>query len=165
MCRSNRITEDKSNCNIYLWCREKKADLILNYIFENTNGFIKDKVFTYNTNKRIIQSHIIQKQLNKDNLNYKILNLNTLKFDNNNINIIIDKTNNIWFNANDIAILLGYKYPKDAIINNVDKENKIKLADINTNNIINKHPHSIYINEEGVNLLLIQSRLEKSSRV
>jgi ERCC4-related helicase len=58
MCRANRITENKTNCNIYLWCKEKKADIILNYIFENTNEFIKDKVFIYNTEKKIIGKHI-----------------------------------------------------------------------------------------------------------
>lgn len=75
MCRSNRITENKSSCNIYLWCHEKKTDLILNYIFENTDGFIKDKVFIYNTDKKIIEKHIIQKLINNNsNLYYSINN-------------------------------------------------------------------------------------------
>ena len=54
-------------------------------------------------------------------------------FENNNINIIIDENSYIWFNANEIALALGYKYPKDAIINNVDKEDKIKLENKNVN--------------------------------
>jgi hypothetical protein len=42
-------------------------------------------------------------------------------FENNDINVIIDDSDIAWFNANEIAISLGYKYPKDAIINNVEK--------------------------------------------
>lgn len=59
MCRANRILNTKTNCNIYLWCKEKKADNILNYIYNNTDGFIKDKVFIYNTTNKIIQKYII----------------------------------------------------------------------------------------------------------
>ena len=57
-------------------------------------------------------------------------------------NATYDENDIVWFNANEIALTLGYKFP---IINNVDKEDKIKLEDININNKINKHPHSIYI--------------------
>ena len=63
---------------------------------------------------------------------YENLEKNTIKFENNDINIIIDENNIVWFNA---------------IINNVDKEDKLKLEhiNININYKINKHPHSIYI--------------------
>jgi phage anti-repressor protein len=53
--------DNKSNCNIYLWCKEKKTELILNYIYENTDGFIKDKVFIYNTKNKIINKYGIKK--------------------------------------------------------------------------------------------------------
>lgn len=66
---------------------------------------------------------------------------------------------------NEIAISLGYKYAKDAIINNVEKEDKTKLENININYKIEKHPHSIYINESGLYSLLIQSRLEKAKKI
>ena len=94
MCRSNRITEDKSNCNIYLWCQKKKTDIILNYIFENTDGFIKDKVFIYNTNKQLIEKHIIKKSItnivNKNiTTDNNITKANLLKYIENN-NILID---------------------------------------------------------------------------
>jgi hypothetical protein len=181
MCRANRITENKSNCNIYLWYKEKKTNEILNYINDNTQDFIQNKVFIYNTENKIIEKYIIKNNNNnlinnnnnillKDKLiefiknnnlpiNFNLLlEKNTIKFENNNINIIIDKNNIIWFNANEIALTLGYKYPKDAIINNVDKKNKLKLEHININYKINKHPHSIYINESGLYSLLIKSR-------
>jgi len=96
------------------------------------------------------------------NIFYENLEKNTIKFENNDINVIIDENDIVWFNANEIAISLGYKYPKDAIINNVEKEDKIKLENINYK--IEKHPHSIYINESGLYSLLIQSRLEKAKK-
>jgi len=98
------------------------------------------------------------------NIFYENLEKNTIIFENNNINVIIDENDIAWFNANEIALSLGYKYPKDAIINNVEKEDKIKLEDININYKIDKHPHSIYINESGLYSLLIQSRLEKAKK-
>lgn len=96
------------------------------------------------------------------NIFYENLEKNTIKFENNDINVIIDENDIAWFNANEIAISLGYKYPKDAIINNVEKEDKTKLENINYK--IEKHPHSIYINESGLYSLLIQSRLEKAKK-
>jgi prophage antirepressor-like protein len=95
---------------------------------------------------------------------YDNLEKNTIKFEGNNINVIIDDNDVVWFNANEIALSLGYKYPKDAIINNVEKEDKLKLEDINFNYKIDKHPHSIYINESGLYSLLIQSRLDKAKK-
>ena len=98
------------------------------------------------------------------NIFYENLEKNIIQFENNDINVIIDENDIVWFNANEIANSLGYKYPKDAVINNVEKEDKIKLEDINFNNKIHKHPHSIYINESGLYSLLIQSRLDKAKK-
>ena len=95
---------------------------------------------------------------------YKNLENNTIKFENNDINVIIDNNSIIWFNANEIAVSLGYSYPKDAIINNVENEDKTKLENINIDYKIKKHPHSIYINESGLYSLLINSRLEKAKK-
>ena len=41
---------------------------------------------------------------------YNNLENNIIKFENNNINVIIDDLDIIWFNANEICIALGYKY-------------------------------------------------------
>jgi prophage antirepressor-like protein len=67
------------------------------------------------------------------NIFYENLDKNIIQFENNDINVIIDENDIVWFNANKIAISLEYKYPKDAIINNVEKDDKIKLGDINFN--------------------------------
>ena len=69
--------------------------------------------------------------------------------------------NILWFNAKDITTFLGYKHTKDAIINNIEIKDKIKLENININYKIKKHPHSVYINDKALNYLLIISRLKK----
>ena len=55
MCRANRILDNKTQCNIYLWCKEQKTEIILDYIYNNTEGYTKDKVFIYNTKTKHIQ--------------------------------------------------------------------------------------------------------------
>ena len=90
MCRANRIINNKINCNIYLWCKEKKTKIILDYIYTNTNGFIKDKVFIFNTSNRHVEKYIIKKEENnliKDNTNTGYLEYYYEYIDKNNINI------------------------------------------------------------------------------
>jgi superfamily II DNA or RNA helicase/phage anti-repressor protein len=103
MCRANRITENKSVCNIYLWCTEKKTEHVLEYIFENTKGFTKDKVFIYNTENKMVKKLNIANSINIDNIICEI-NINNIltkdkliEFIENN-NIIFDKKNiNVFF--------------------------------------------------------------------
>ena len=190
MCRANRITDNKKKCQIYLWCSKNKTDKILNYLLDNTESIILEKVFKLKltNNSIIINNHklinnninpiIIQSSNIIDFLNFNLsidhqsicdffknLDNNIINFKTNDINIIIDNNKIIWFNANEIAKMLGYKYPKDAIINNVDKDDKIQLEKLNINNNIDKHPHSIYINKNGLYSLLLQSRLKKAKKI
>jgi superfamily II DNA or RNA helicase len=163
MCRSNRITENKTNCNIYLWCHEKKADLILNYIFENTDGFIKDKVFIYNTEKKIIGKHIINK-LSKNNQNNIISNNNCIKplvYNGQNINYIIDKYNTIWFKLSDITDILKYKSRKDVIRDIIDKKYREYFKNIEIIYKVNKiSNNTVYITKLGLHILVIKSRMK-----
>lgn len=87
MCRANRITSIEQHCNIYLWCRKKKTEKILDYIYKNTNGYIKDKVYSYNTitnteiKFRTTGTNIEKEALNEiiDNNKSKILEKNMIK--------------------------------------------------------------------------------------
>lgn len=95
---------------------------------------------------------------------YDTLDDNYVRFEGHDINILIDHNNVPWFNANEMGVALGYSYPKDAISNNIDDDDKIKLEDINTDIEIDKHPHSIYTNESGLYSLMIISRLPKAKK-
>lgn len=175
MCRANRITNTKDKSDIYMWCREKKTEGIIQYISNNTMDCIKNKVkrldvlndvepkskkYNYDKNYK----NVVEDFIKTNNLDFMIIKENYIKFENKQINVIIDNNAKLWFNANDIAVSLGYKYPKNAIINNVDQEDKIQLQDINTDIKVKKHPHSIYLNESGLYSLIILSRLPKTKK-
>jgi len=89
---------------------------------------------------------------------------NTITFENNKIIIIIDNDYEIWFNAKQICLSLNYKEPNKAITNNVDKEDKIQLKNMNINFEIKQQPDSIYINETGLYSLLFASRIKKAKK-
>ena len=97
---------------------------------------------------------------------------NTITFENNKIIIILDNDNfiildndnEIWFNAKQICISLKYSDPQKAIINNVDKEDKIQLKNMNINFEIKQQPDSIYMNETGLYSLLFSSRTKKAKK-
>jgi prophage antirepressor-like protein len=89
---------------------------------------------------------------------------NTITFENSKIIVIIDNFNIIWFNAKQICISLKYKQAKQAIINNVDKTDKIQLKNMNISFEIKQQPDSIYINESGLYSLLISSKTDKSKK-
>lgn len=77
----------------------------------------------------------------------------------------LEINNNPYFVGNDVAICLGYSYPKDAIRDNVDKEDKnlIQLSDIQEGEQT-PPPHmkgtkTIVINESGLYSLVFSSKL------
>jgi len=88
---------------------------------------------------------------------------NQLTYKNNEIKIIIDNNNIIWFKFNNISNILNYKSSKDTLRDNVDKENKIHLKNLKLLfKIKNEHPNTIYINEIGLYTLLIKSKQKKA---
>ena len=95
---------------------------------------------------------------------FSTLDEHYIKFENKKITVIIDNNNNTWFNANETAKALDYAYPKLSININIDKTDKIKLADINIDFKIDKHPHSIYLSESGLYSLMLTSRLKKAKK-
>lgn len=95
---------------------------------------------------------------------FETLDKHYIKFETFKINVIIDNDGDIWFNANEISISLGYKNPKKAITKNIGKKDKIQLKNINMDIIIKKHPHSIYISESGLYSLMLSSRLKKTKK-
>ena len=88
----------------------------------------------------------------------------TITFENIKIVTIIDNNNVIWFNAKQICTALKYKQHKLAISTNVEKEDKIQLKNIDINFKVYQQPDSMYINESGLNSLLILSRTAKSKK-
>jgi prophage antirepressor-like protein len=84
-----------------------------------------------------------------------------LKYNNNEINFIIDFDGNIWFKFINITNLLNYKSRKDAL-RLINKDNKKLLKYIKTFNKNNNHPNTVFINEIGLYSFLIKSKMKKA---
>ena len=70
----------------------------------------------------------------------------------------------IWFNAKQICTSLKYKQTEKAISNNVEKEDKIQLKNMEITFEIQQQPDSIYINESGLYSLLISGKTKKAKK-
>lgn len=92
------------------------------------------------------------------------LEQNFIKFENNQILTILDNTGKLWFGGVDSAKALGYKNAPKAIRDHVDKEDKIKLENVNTDIKLEKHPHTVFISEAGLYNLIFKSELEKAKK-
>ena len=86
MCRANRIYMNKTKCNIYLWCKEKKTQQIINYLFENMKNNIEKKIYKINNNVK--KNEII-------NIEIENIKIENIIYDKE--NIIYDKTEFITF--------------------------------------------------------------------
>lgn len=89
---------------------------------------------------------------------------NTITFEKQKIITIIDNDETIWFNAGQTAKSLNYIQVKKAISNNVDKEDKIQLKNMNISFNVPQQPDSVYINESGLYSLLIASKTKKAKK-
>ena len=87
---------------------------------------------------------------------------NILKYNNNNIDFVIDFNGLIWFKFLSICKILNYKSSKDTLRDHIFTENKIKLKNLKL--IFKKHEHgdTIYINEFGLYNLLFKSKMKKA---
>jgi hypothetical protein len=127
MSRANRITKDKQECRIYLWCSEKKVNKIMNYINENTNNELVNKVFKlrFDKNKLIEEKYISEKIYNINNSDNQLKDYSDEQLNNNldkelknylTDHIIINKLN---IDINFVDIFLGI-FNKQ---NNINLEN------------------------------------------
>jgi prophage antirepressor-like protein len=74
--------------------------------------------------------------------------------------------NIVWFKAKDVANLLSFHKPEDAILYNVSKEDKVEFQSMNLQfsqtfffmKETKIHPHTIFINIEGMYDLIMSSR-------
>lgn len=88
------------------------------------------------------------------------------KFSNKTLIVILDKKNKPWFNASNIARILKYKRPNDAIRQLVEKEYIKYLKDIVSDykSYPNAQPTSLFINEYGIYALLLRSKKKAANK-
>jgi prophage antirepressor-like protein len=79
------------------------------------------------------------------------------------ITMIQDDDKEVWFKGHDVATILGYAKPENAIIRHVDADDKLKLGDISTTLEWGTHKikkNIVFINESGLYSLILRSKLE-----
>ena len=91
-----------------------------------------------------------------------------INYKGNSVYIVIDDTNTPWFNAKDVTKLLDYENTKRTIQINVNEKNKKELRFIIENyNLLYKNVQgqSLFINEKGVNELIIKSKKKEAIEI
>ena len=88
-------------------------------------------------------------------------NLTIFNFENTPIQTIVEN-NEIFFRATQLAELLQYKNPHDALRKHVDSDDLAKREIVNT---INKRAQVLFVNESGMYSLVLSSKLEQAKKV
>lgn len=98
------------------------------------------------------------KQILKD---YNMSNLTIFNFENTPVQTIVEN-NEIFFRATQLAELLQYKNPHDALRKHVDSDDLAKREIVNT---VNKRAQVLFVNESGMYSLVLSSKLEQAKKV
>lgn len=69
-----------------------------------------------------------------------------------------------WFVGKDIAVVLGYSNPKDAICNHVDEEDRYCGDEVAVRDSMGRDQHPIVINESGMYSLILSSRIQTAKK-
>lgn len=72
---------------------------------------------------------------------------------------VIDGEGGPWFVGKDVAVILGYSNPRDALVKHVDPEDKNTVANRDG---IRGNPNMTVINESGVYSLILSSKLPQA---
>lgn len=106
----------------------------------------------------------MNKEENNDN---QISLIDNFIFENNKVSIVVDKNNDTWFKAKDVAVILEYENTTQAIVKNVDEEDRKSLNDLgNLSQRLPTHNEriTIYINESGLYSLILSSRKSEAKK-
>jgi prophage antirepressor-like protein len=90
------------------------------------------------------------------------LDENYILFENKSINVIIDNSDKLWFNYNQLAKSIGYSDPKGALKKHTNKKDRIQLKYINHSINIKQQPQTLYLSEPGMYKLMLKSRMKKA---
>ena len=96
---------------------------------------------------------------------YKTLEKNYITFEDVHIHVIIEKNNEIWFNANDTAHALDYADYREAIRRHVKKRDTSQLRDIDYEELPHWiHPQTLYLSEPGLYSLILRSKMPAADK-
>ncbi len=92
-----------------------------------------------------------------------------ISYESNDISVINVENEN-WFKGADIARILGYANTKQALLKNVDSDDRCNLAELLQGGLsqrppsCNVQPHTVYINESGLYSLILSSKKDESKK-
>ena len=92
---------------------------------------------------------------------YNMSALTIFNFENTPVQTIVEN-NEIFFRATQLAELLQYKNPHDALRKHVDSDDLAKREIVNT---VNKRAQVLFVNESGMYSLVLSSKLEQAKKV
>jgi len=95
---------------------------------------------------------------------FETLEENYIIFDKTTIKVIIDNSDKIWFNANQLAKSIGYSDPKGALLKHTDKFDRVQLKNINHSYDLKQHPQTVYLSETGLYKLILRSKLKTTKK-
>jgi|SRR5579872_679682 len=94
---------------------------------------------------------------------FKTLDDNYILYGRQRITVLFDNSDDIWFNAKQTALSLGYSYTRDAIKTNVNRKDVIQLKYIDLDLANYKgHPQTLYLSESGLYSLMFRSRMKQA---
>ena len=95
---------------------------------------------------------------------FNTLDENYILFENKKINVIIDNLDVLWFNAGQLAKIIGYLDTNKAIKQHTGIEDRIQFKNINHSYNIKQHPQTMYINESGMYKIILRSKMPKTNK-
>ena len=93
---------------------------------------------------------------------FETLDENYILFEKTMINVIIDNTDKIWFNANQLSKALGYTNYIKAIKQHTNELDRQQIKNINHSYDIKQHPQTVYLSESGLYKLMFSSKMKKA---
>ena len=94
---------------------------------------------------------------------FENLDDNMIEYDGNDIRIIIDNNDKLWFNVKDVILTLEYKNYRDVIKTKLDRKYVKMKKDIDADKDAYQ-PLSLYVSEPGFYKLIARSRLPAAKR-
>jgi len=91
---------------------------------------------------------------------FETLDNHYIEYNKTKIFVIIDKNDEVWFNANNVTTALEYIDSRSAIRNHVDKDDVIQLRNIAHDVVVVAHPQTIFMNEPGLYSLILSSKMK-----
>ena len=93
---------------------------------------------------------------------FETLDENYITFDKFIINLIIDNSDKIWFNANQLTKSLEYSNYIKALKQHTSDKDRVQLKNINHSYNIKQHPQTVYLSESGLYKLILRSKMKKA---